>query len=100
MEKTTYYIDVQVRDEKGQIIKGLSVDKTTIVKKPSIQFQLSVVREEQLEAYMKQIASALRAWIPFGYEINIEAGVENTLSQTIMTMYSFYEREGKFIKHT
>jgi hypothetical protein len=99
MKKEKYHIYVQVRDENGKIIKGLSTDKSTINPKPNIQFELTVVREQQLEAKMKQIASTLRAWIPSGYEINIEASVENTISQTFMTMYSFYGEENRFVKH-
>lgn len=100
MKRETYHIQVDVRDESGKVIKGLSADKTTTNPKPSIQFELTVVREEQLEANMKQIASTLRAWIPSGCKIKIEASVKNEISQTLMTMYSFYEGEGRFVKHT
>jgi len=99
MNKETYHINVEVRDENGKIIKGLSVDKSTINPKPNIQFELTVVREQQIEAHIKQIASTLRAWIPSGYEINIDASVENKISQTFTTMYSFYEGENRFVKH-
>ncbi len=99
MEKQTYHIEVQVHDEYGHLIKGLSVDKSTINPKPSIQFELTVTREEQLKSQVKQIASTLRAWLPKGYSIEIEARVENTISQTFMTMYSFYEDEDRFVKH-
>jgi hypothetical protein len=95
-----YHIEVEVRDENGRVIKGLSVNKTTINPKPSIQFELVVVGEIQLESKMQQIASTLRAWLPEGYSINLDARVENRLSQTFMTMYSYYEREGRFVKHT
>ena len=43
MAKEIYHIDVQVRDENGKILKGLSVDKSTINPKPSIQFELEVL---------------------------------------------------------
>ena len=99
MNKETYHIEVEVRDENGKVIKGLSADKSTTNPKPSIQFELTIVREQQLEANMRQIASTLRAWLPAGYKINIEARVENSISQTFMTMYSFYEGENRFVKH-
>jgi hypothetical protein len=99
MAKEIYHIDVQVRDENGKILKGLSVDKSTINPKPSIQFELEVYRVQQLEANIKQIASTLRTWLPTGYEINIEASVLNIISGTYMTMYSFYEGEDRFVKH-
>lgn len=100
MSKETYHIEVQVRDENGKVIKGLSVDNSTTNPKPSIQFELTIVREQQLEANMRQIASTLRAWLPSGYEINIDASVENSISGTFMTMFSFYEGEDRFVKHT
>lgn len=99
VKRETYNILVEVRDENYKMIKGLSVNKQKIVNKPELQFDFSDVTIEQLELRMKQVASTLRAWLPSGYKINIGASVLNTISQTYMTMYSYYESEDRFVKH-
>lgn len=99
VKRETYNILVEVRDENYKMIKGLSVNKQKIVNKPELQFDFSDVTIEQLELRMKQVASTLRAWLPSGYKINIDASVLNTISQTYMTMYSYYESEDRFVKH-
>ena len=96
MEKeTTYAIEIEVRDEKGKILR--SPDNG--VKQPRMQFDLSVKDEKHLEFKMKDACRSLRAWLPEGYSINATASIHSHISNTYMVMYSYYEGVERFIKH-
>lgn len=92
MEKETYNIEVEVRDENGKAILDLRGNKQL-----SVQFELSFTRDKA-EHSLRQIAKSLRAWMPTN-EINISASVPNEISGTYMTMFSLYANEDRFVEH-
>lgn len=93
--KETYSIEVRVRDENGNILR--SPDNN--IKQPRLQFEFVVTDVDQLKWKMINVARVLRAWLPEGYDIDVEASVHNSISNTYMCMYSFYESENRFVKH-
>lgn len=94
---TNYHIEIQVRDENGKILKS----KSKGLPEPRLQCEVTAKDDSQLEHMMKRMATVMRAWIPTGYSINMEASVYMNVSGDgyYMSMFSFYEGENRFVKH-
>jgi len=105
-EQTIYSVDIKVRDEHGKIRKCL----TRGIPEPRIQFEMVFAKDEAyskgiegaIEVRMKNIAYAMRSWIPEGYSIDLSASIYMNVSGDgyYMTMYSYYEGEDRFVKHS
>jgi len=94
MEKdTTYLISVAIRDENGKVVEDKKGIKTT-----GMNFEITVFNDKQLEFQMKTLHRQFRAFLP-NHKINIEAGLLNKISRTVMCMASFYGSEERFVKH-
>ena len=92
MEKETYNIAIEVRDEQGKLIKDEAGNKAF-----DIKLDLSI-QPKFLEVGMKKIGQSLKAWMP-NNKVSLKARLYNSISETWMTMASFYADENKFIKH-
>jgi hypothetical protein len=90
---TTYLISVIIRDENGKIVEDKKGIRTT-----SIEFEKTVHNYKQLEFQMRTLHRQFKTFLPT-HEINIEAGVNNSIGGTIMNMASFYGSEDRFVKH-
>ena len=102
MEKTErYYITVDIRDKDGKLIMHPTSEKYYPLAR-GLRFDLVVDHEkryEQLEMKMRDFHKELQAFLPTT-QIDIEASVLNTISDTYMVMASFYGSESRFVKHT
>ena len=92
-QERTYLISVIIRDENGKI-----VEDNKGIKFPEINFEKTVHNYEQLEFQMKSLHIAFKAFLP-KHDINIEAGLNNSIGGTIMNMASYYGSEDRFVKH-
>ncbi len=92
MEKETYRIRVDVRDENGKPILDKEGNK-----QPNIQFELSFT-PDKAEHNLRDLSKSLKAWMP-NNKINISASVLNNISNTYMHMFSLYVEEDRFVKH-
>lgn len=92
MEKETYSIKVDVRDENGKAILDNKGDKQL-----DIRFELAFTRDKA-EWNLRHLAKRLKAWMP-NNEINISASVHNHISGTYMNMFSLYVGEDRFVEH-
>lgn len=97
MEREQYFITVEVRNENGEIIENQIGIHT--IKEKEINFEISAKDSSDLEYRVRQIARTIKSWLPKDYEINITASVYNSISNTYMTMHSFYVNEDRFISH-
>jgi hypothetical protein len=89
-----YAITVEVRDENHKLIKD--IDGNPVV---DIKFELEVFSEKNLEHRMREIGNNLKVWLP-NRDINVEASVFNSISDTYMSMYAFYVNENRYVKFT
>lgn len=89
----TFLIDVAPRDVNGKIYqdnKGIKV--------PNISFEITVHTYKQLEFQLARLCRQFQTLLPDA-DINLSAGVHNSISNTIMNMASYYGCEKRFVKH-
>ena len=92
MKKETYTIRIEVRDENGTLILDEYGHKQI-----SFSYEVEMLTEN-VEFNLRHLANTMKTWMP-ERKINIEASVFNTISRTYMTMFSFYAKEDRFVKH-
>ena len=93
VEPRTFLISVEVRDINGKIFedqKGIKV--------PSINFEITVNNWPQLEFQLKTLCRQFQTLLPTS-DINLSAGVNNSIGGTVMNMASYYGSEKRFVRH-
>ena len=89
---TNYHFEVQIRIN-GAIPKDRRGNKI-----PRITFNKEIPTGT-LEGYIRGVFEDYEAITPEGGDINVEAYVSNSISNTMMNMASFYGSEYRFVKH-
>ena len=87
-----YTIRIEVCDENGKLILDENGNKQI-----SIQYEVEMLTEN-MEFNLRRLSATLKAWMP-NRNIEISAMVHNSISATYMTMFSFYAKEDRFVKH-
>jgi hypothetical protein len=93
--KETFSISVKVRDEDRKIFEHDKIGKVV-----EINFEKSVHTWEQLEYQMKTLCCQFEAVTTKGSDIDLYASIYNSISNTWMTMASYYGSEKRFVKLT
>ena len=88
-----YHVEVNIRNEYGYIPKDEFGNPV-----PSIKFE-KTVNPLFLDTMLKRIYKDFEAITSEGSDINIEAYLPNSISNTWMNMASYYGSEERFVKH-
>lgn len=91
---TTYLISIFIRDKNGNIVENKKG-----IRCASIEVEKTVHNYKQLEYQMRTLHRQFNTFLP-DHKINIEAGLLNEISSTVMCMASFYGSEDRFVKHS
>lgn len=89
--KRNYSFVVKVRDKDGKLIP---CDETT--DNTRISFDLAELTDKQVISHLKSTGKTLKAWMP-DRKITLEAYVLDSISETYMHLFSWYDDE--VVKH-
>jgi hypothetical protein len=91
-ELEKYIVYIEVRDSEGKII--LNDDGNKVI---DITYETEMLTSN-MEFNLRHLAKKLKAFMP-DRQINIDVYVRNSISATLMNMYSFRVSEDKFVQH-
>ena len=87
-----YIVYIEVRDSEGKIIRNDDGNKVT-----DISYETEMLTSN-MELNLRHLAKKLKAFMP-DRQINIDVYVRNSISATLMNMFSFYVSEDRFVQH-
>jgi len=91
-ELEKYIVYIEVRDIEGKIILDDNGSKVT-----DMRYETEMLTSN-MEFNLRHLARSLKAFMP-DRQINIDVYVRNSISATLMNMYSFRVSEDKFVQH-
>jgi hypothetical protein len=97
MKKETYYIEVGITDQDGNVIRDENGTKVH-----GISYSLSIKSDnikDTMQAILTDDHRKLKACMPT-HKIELIASVFNSISGTFIPMFAYYGPENRFVKFT